>query len=156
MNITPTVAGFVVFAQNVMGVPGADMPTNDQMQQALDYASFWVPTDFQNYALPPTLSLNTNSPYVACVYNWAASLLIQFQPDAAGQNFFSTARTSYGIGTWVPGPISSVSNEATSQSMELGDGMKNLTFTDMQRAKDPYGRQALEFLQSIGTLWGLS
>ena len=115
-----------------------------------------MPTDFQGYPVPVALSPNTNAPYVTCVYNWAASLVIQFQQDAIGQNFFTKARQSFGIGTWTPGPISSASNEATSQSMELGEGMKNLTLADMQRCKDPYGRTAIEMLQTLGTLWGMN
>ena len=35
-------------------------------------------------------------------------------------------------------------------------GLQNLTITDLQRIKDPYGRQAIAYMQSIGTLWGLT
>jgi hypothetical protein len=156
MNTTPTVAGFTTFVESVMGCPTADIPSSDQLQQALDYAAQWVPDFLSTLAGGPALSANTNNYYVDTVYNWAGSLLIQFQPDASGQTFWSKARTTFAVTNWVPGAIQSTSDEGTSQAMALGDGMKNLGFAEMQRAKDPYGRHCMEILQSIGPLWGLT
>lgn len=156
MNTIPTVGGFASFVQNVMGCPTADMPSNTQLQTALDYASQWVPEFLSSLSGGPAVNATTNNYYVSTVYNWAGSLLIQYQQDASGQNFFSRARTTFGITNWVPGAIQSTSDEGTSQAMALGDGMKNLGFVEMQRAKDPYGRSALEVMQSIGPLMGLT
>jgi len=94
--------------------------------------------------------------YTATVYNWAVSLIIQFQQDQEGQVFFANARKAYGVSNWLPGPIDAASDNGTSQHTALGRGMQNLTFSDMQRAKDPYGRTALGYLQQLGSLWGLS
>ena len=148
MDVTPTLAGFTTFCRDIVGISIAAMPDNDPgFQQALDYANEWIPNQLAVYS--PAL-------YTAAIYNWAASLLIQFQPDQSGQVFFVNARKSFGIGNFVPGVISSASNEATSQSMTVGKGLSNMSLTDMQRVKDPYGRNALAILMDLGTLWGLS
>lgn len=124
------------------------MPDADPgFQTALDYANQWIP-----------VYLNSLSPalYTAASYNWAASLLIQYQQDQPGEVFFAQARQAFGSNNFVPGPISSVHNEATSQSMAIGKGLQNMTLTDMQRVKDPYGRAALAILMDLGTVWGLT
>jgi len=148
MDTTPTLSGFITFCRNVVGIPVDVMPDNDPgFQSALDYAALWIP-----------LFLNQLSPglFTVCTYNWAASLLIQYQQDPTGQVFFTQNRQSLGINNFVPGVLQSASNEATSQSMAIGKGLSNMTITDMQRVKDPYGRQALAILMDLGTVWGLT
>jgi hypothetical protein len=156
VNTQPTLAGFQLFCTNVVGVPVDDTPSDTALQTALDYAQQWVPIELSCIPGGPSTNSTTNSLYVTAVYNWAASLMIQFAQDQSGQVFFTDLRKSFAISNFVAGPISSDSNEATSVTMELGAGMKNLTFVDMQRAKDPYGRAALEIMMSAGGLWGLS
>ena len=116
-------------------------------QTALDYTKLWIPS-----------YLNQISPqlYTLCTYNWAASYLIQYQQDPTGQVYFTNARQSFGVNNFVPGVIQSVSNEATSQSMAIGKGLQNMSLTDMQRVKDPYGRAALAILMDLGSVWGLN
>ena len=149
MDITPTLAGFIVFCRSVVGIPTAVMADDDAgFQQALDFSLEWIPV-VPLTAISPVL-------YTSAVYNWAASNLIQYQPDPTGQVFFTNARSSFGVSNFMAGVISSASNEATSQSMTVGKGLQNLSLIDLQRVKDPYGRQALAILQQLGTLWGLS
>lgn len=148
MDTKPTLAGFITFCRNIVGIPVVDMPDEDPgFQNALDYAALWIP-----------IYLNTISPglFTLATYNWAASLIIQYQPDEAGQVFFSQARQAFQINNFVPGVITTASNEATSQSMTIGKGLQNMTLTDLQRVKDPYGRAALAILQDLGTVWGLT
>jgi hypothetical protein len=148
IDTTPTLAGFITFCRNVVGIPTVDMPDADAgFQTSLDYANLWIPDDLAK--ISPGL-------FTAATYNWAASLLIQYQQDVAGQIFFTSARQSFGISNFVPGVISNASNEATSQGMTIGKGLSNMSLTDLQRVKDPYGRQALAILMDTGTLWGLT
>ena len=144
----PTVAGFTAWAQAVMGITTAVMPSNDPgWADAFSFAQQWVPMDINGYA--PQM-------YTACVYNYAGSLLLQYQQDQTGQNFFVNARKQFGITNFLPGVISTASNEATSETSTVGDGLKNLQAIDLLRVKDPYGRQAVAIMQSTGTLWGLN
>ena len=147
-DTTPTLAGFLTFCRTVVGIPIAAMPDADPgFATALAFAQEWIPDQIATYS--PTLS-------TSAVYNWAASSIIQFQPDITGQVYFQGLRTSFGATNFVPGVITTASNEATSDSVTAGKGLQNLQLIDLQRAKDPYGRQALAILQSLGTLWGLT
>jgi hypothetical protein len=148
METTPTLLGFITFCRQIVGIPQVVMGDEDPaFPTALQYAQLWIPTELQLFA--PEL-------YVAAVYNWAASYLIQFKQDPTGQVFFTNARSAFGITNFVPGVINSAHNEATSQTMTIGKGLQNMTLTDLQRVKDPYGRSALAILQDLGTLWGLT
>lgn len=148
MDTTPTLAGFIAFCRNIVGISEAVMPEDDAgFQLALDYSVLWIP-----------LNLNVYSPalYTNAVYNWAASFLIQYQQDQSGQVFFTNARSSFGINNFMAGVINYASNDATNQSMTVGKGLQDMSLTDLQRVKDPYGRAALAILQDLSTLWGLT
>jgi hypothetical protein len=147
-DTTPTVDGLVTFGQDVAGIDVEVMPADDPgWADALTFAQANVPR-----------VLNRVNPviYTSAVYNWAISLIIQYQSDQEGQNFFALARKGFGVNNWLPGPVDAASDNGTSQHTSLGKGMQNLTFSDMQRAKDPYGRQALAYMQDLGNLWGLT
>jgi hypothetical protein len=148
MDSSPTLAGFIAFCRSTVGISVDVMPDDDAgFPTALEYAQLWIP-DYLNTISPKLFTLAT--------YNWGASYLIQFQQDPSGQVYFSTLRQAFGVNNFVPGVISTASNEATSQSMTIGHGLQNMTLTDLQRVKDPYGRAALAILQDLGSLWGLT
>ena len=144
----PTLAGFVAWSQAVMGLNSVVIsPTDPGYTYAFQVALDLVPLDFSN-TLPDI--------YTITVYNYGGSLLLQFQQDYAGQTFFADARKGYGMNNFVAGVISSASDVSTSETLTIGKGLQNLQLLDLQAIKDPYGRQALAFMQTIGTLWGLT
>jgi hypothetical protein len=145
---TPTLAGYIAFCRGVAGITTTVMPDDSPgFADTLLFAQHWI---------PKTLLGVDCYLYTAAVYNWGASLIIQYQPDQDGQTFFRDARAKFLVGNMVPGVISSTADEATSTTLTVGDALSNLTLIDLQRAKDPYGRQALAILMSMGPLWGLS
>jgi len=144
----PTLTGFIAWSRAVMGIPTIALADNDPgYAYAFQIALDLVPLDF-----------STASPdiYTLTVYNWGGSQLLQFQQDYAGQTWFASARASYGINSFVAGVINSAADSSTSESLTIGKGLSNLSLIDLQRLKDPYGRQALAWMQTIGTLWGLT
>ena len=144
----PSLTGFVAWSQAVMGLTSAVIsPTDPGYAYAYQIALNIVPQDFL---------VQVPDIYTLTVYNWAGSQLLQFQQDYAGQNFFANARQGYGINNFTAGVINSASDVSTSESITIGKGLQNLQLMDLQRIKDPYGRTALGFMQSIGTLWGLT
>jgi hypothetical protein len=150
----PTLEGYVQFCQTVVGIPTAVLPS-DSIQYSISYeiALELVPYEYMVQMSPQIATL--------CVYYWGASVLINYgvdNPNAEPPNntFFADARKGYGVNNFVAGVITSASDQGTSESMAVGQGLQNLTLTDLERMKDPYGRQALAWMQSIGTLWGLS
>lgn len=144
----PTLAGFVAWSQAVMGLNSVVIsPTDQGYAYAFQIALDIVPKDFANTV--PDI-------YTLTVYNWGGSQLIQWQQDYVGQTFFADARQAYGMNNFVAGVISSASDVSTSETLTIGKGLQNLQLLDLQAIKDPYGRQALAFMQTIGTLWGLT
>jgi len=144
----PTLSGFVQWGQTVMGIPTTAMSPTDP---GWNYA-FQVATDL----IPTSYFVNLPDIYTLCVYNCGGSLLIQFQQDYPGQTYWSDARAKFGVNNFVAGVINSASDSSTSEALAVGQGLQNLTLLDLQRIKDPYGRMAWAYLQSIGTLWGIS
>lgn len=144
----PTLAGYITWSREVMGLPTTAIPSNDVgYETSYNVALELVP-----------LALNTMSPliYTLTVYNWAGSQLLQFQQDITGQTYFADLRKSFGINSFVAGVINSASDTGTSESLSVGQGLQNLDMLSLQRIKDPYGRQAVAYMQSLGTLWGLT
>jgi hypothetical protein len=144
----PTLDGFIAWSRVVMGLPTtAIADDNIGYAYAFQIALDMVPRDFL-CCLPDI--------YTLTIYNWAGSQLIQFQQDILGQTFFADARQAYGINNFTAGVVNSANDVSTSYSLTIGKGLENLSLIDLQKLKDPYGRQALAYMQTIGTLWGLS
>ena len=144
----PSLAGFENWTRAVMGLSTIVMPVNAPgyayaYQVALDL----VPLDFAK--MSPDI-------YTLTVYNMGGSLLIQWQQDQPGQTYFEDLRRDYNMNGFVAGVISSASDVATSQTLAVGQCLQNLDLISLQAIKNPYGRQAIAFMQSLGTLWGLS
>jgi hypothetical protein len=131
-----------------MGIPTTAIAPDDAgWNYAYTVAIDLVPQDFVAYL---------KDLYTLTVYNYAGSLLLQFQQDYAGQTFFADARKAYGINNFVAGVVTSAGDVTTNETLAVGVGLQNLGLLDLQRLKDPYGRQAIAFMQTIGTLWGLT
>jgi len=142
---SPTLTGFIAFGREVMGITTIVLPDSDPgWEFAYNFALDWVPNQ-----IPSGL-------YTVCVYNFAGSVMLQWQQDVPGQTFFADARASYNINSFVAGVITTAGDNSTSESLTVGKGLQNLQIGDLQRLKDPYGRQALSIMQSLGTLWGLN
>jgi len=84
------------------------------------------------------------------------SELIQYQQDQSGQVFFQAARKQFGVNNFEAGVVDEASDTGTSEHLAVGRGLKNMDMISLQRIKDPFGRQAVAILQSLGTLWGLT
>jgi hypothetical protein len=144
----PSLAGFIAWTRAVMGIPTTAIADNDVgYQYAYQVALDLVPLD-----------LNVLSPdiYTLTVYNMGGSNLLQWQQDYVGQTFFADARKAYGINNFVAGVVTGAGDVSTNESLAVGKGLQNLDLISLQAIKNPYGRQAIAFMQSLGTLWGLN
>jgi len=145
---TPTLEGFIAWAQAVMGIPTTAMSPDDPgWNYAFSIAKDIVPTDFA-YQVPDI--------YTLTVYNWAGSQLLQFQQDIRGQTYFAQLRKDFGINNFVAGVVNAAGDVSTHEALSIGHGLRDLSLLDLQRIKDPYGRVALSYMQQLGTLWGLT
>ena len=98
----------------------------------------------------------SQSIYDSAVYNLAFSNLIEFASDQPAQTFFADQRSKFNILGFVPGVISSTSDEGTSESLLNPDFMRGLSMADLQYLKTPWGRQYLSIAQRVGPIWGMS
>jgi len=145
---TPSLAGFIAWTRAVMGIPTTAIADNDVgYQYAYQVALDLVPLDF---------SVASPDIYTLTVYNLGGSNLLQWQQDISGQTFFAAARQAYGMNNFVAGVINSAGDVSTSESLAVGLGLQNLDLISLEAIKNPYGRQAMAFMQSLGTLWGLT
>ena len=148
LDVVPTLAGFVTFCRDVAGITTTVMPDDDPgFDRGFTIAQSMIP-----------LQLNCIDPviFTDCTYCWGVSVILQFQGDQSGETYFADMRSAYGVNNLVPGVISSTADEATSTSLTVGKSLSNMSLTDLQRVKDPFGRQAIAYLMELGTSWGLS
>lgn len=144
----PTLAGYLVFIRDFMGIDPDVLPDDSPwIESTFDFASAQVNTQLQTVPLV----------YLGAVYNLGGSLLLNFAQDVEGQTYFKDLRAELHLTAFVPGVILSAADVTTSDSFVVADFFKNLTIGDLQRLKDPYGRQYLDFAQQAGpTIWGIS
>jgi len=144
----PTLADYLTFIRNVMGIPSSALPDNSPVITM----SFDVALEIVNL----TLNQMSSVIYTLAVYNLAGDNLINFAPDQPGSDYFSTVRTSFNSTGFMAGVVGASEDEATSQTLLTPEAMKGLTLADLQNLKTPWGRQYLAFAQSYGTLWGIT
>ncbi len=144
---TPTQAGFLAWVRTRMGVSVDDLPDDSVfIGYAYDVAIALVNPALA--AVPPI--------YMLAVYNLGGDNLVNFAPDIPPSTFWSDLRASYGTYAFAPGVVTSSSDGGTSTSLLNPEFMKDLTLSNLQNLKSPYGRQYLAFAQSYGGLWGLT
>lgn len=145
----PNFEGFLKFVRGYMGVPTSAIEDDSFfLQCAFEVASEWVPKGTGLEMLPAT--------HKTCVYNLAASFLLNFANDIPPGTYFADARSSLGIGKKVIGVMTSAADQGTSGSTVIGDALSNLSLADLMLLQDPYGKVALAILMELGPYWGLT
>jgi hypothetical protein len=151
---TPTIPGLIAWARSGWGMGiTTEVMADDDLGWTYGFynAKRWVNKD-----LAITCSRYGSPDYTLAVYNWAGSVILQFQQDYPNQVFFTQARIAFKLDNLCAGTIESASDNSTSGSYAIGAGLKNLDLICLQRIKDPYGRTALAYMQSEGSMWGIS
>lgn len=150
----PTVAGFLTFVRNVMGISSTYLPDNAPI---LTYAmNVSLATVYLPMATLPAGIVGYWTPYELAVYNLAGDRLVNYAPDQSGQTYFADMRRELGLMSFVPGVISSSYDEGTGQTLTVPDFMKTISLMDLQNLRTPWGREYLAYAQMSGPLWGIS
>jgi hypothetical protein len=156
----PTLAGFLVFVRNIMGITAAQIPDSSP---TIDFA-FNIAMELVNSAINTASTLL----YQTAVYNLAGHNLLEFAQDPipvvpyppnsdSTVGFFTYTRKQFDMLGFVSGVISASSDEGTSQSLVVMDAAKEFTIMNLQQLKSPYGRAYLGIAQSYGpNVWGLT
>lgn len=143
----PNLADFTLFVQSSMGIPTPVLPAD----------SPWL-----GYAFNEAMNLVLYVPMVAgldytlAVYNCAGHILLRITPDAAGQDYFETARNTFRILAPSSGVIASSSDQSTSNSFAVPEGFTKMTVGDLEFMRTPWGRSYLAYAQSFGDVCGLT
>lgn len=148
-DTTPALSGFTTFCRNVAGINTDVMPDGDPgFQDALTFALAWVPLQMQ---------CMSGLLYTSCVYNMGVSLLVNYQPDQDGQTFFKNLQSTWKVSNFVPGVVTTTSDNGTATGLTVGAQLANASLFDLQTMADPFGRRAMAILGELGpTAWGLS
>jgi hypothetical protein len=138
---TPNITDFRAFVIS-QGVPDADLPTGSiYLQAAFDYADSLVIDP------PPMLAPLL---YVMAVYNLGMHYLLLTAQDEEDETYFEDMRVKYKLLDFIAGPIVATSDQGTSSAMLASDWMKNMTLSDNDKTKTPWGRYYLMYAQSYG------
>lgn len=145
---SPTLSGFQDFITNVMGVPSTALPPTSPY---IGYA-YAVALEVVNQAI----QVSSPMMYTLAVYNLGGDNLINYAPDQPGQTYFSAVREDMHITGFVAGVVQSASDDGTGDSLVVQEAFKNLTLSDLQNLKTPYGRTYLGIAQRYGSIWGVT
>lgn len=166
----PTIAGFIAFLRDVVGITIAILPDDSiYIPMALQVAQAIVNPALRAVYVPaqPPGADNRTTIYVLAVYNLGADNIFNFAqdlPDAPPVDgsdpalpFFKWSRKQWNIYGFVSGVIQASNDEGTGQSMVVQEAAKNFTLANLQQLKTPWGRQYLAYAQSYGpSTWGMT
>jgi hypothetical protein len=153
IDTVPTLYGYINWIYAIMGVPTAVLPNT----------SPYIELSFEMALETVNLYLDIASPllYTQAVYNLGGDILVnitQDDPSLASPNntYWANLRQSLSINNFIPGMINASNDEDTSAALLVPLGLQNLTLSDLQNLKTPWGRAYLGIAQSVGSMWGLT
>lgn len=172
----PTLAGFLLFIRQMMGITTAQLPDNSPViGMAFAVALAIVNPALRIVGVPSQDSTGaqltggqTYTIYALAVLNLAADNLINYAQDVPGAPpvdgsgnpglpFFAWTRKQLNINGFVSGVVQSTSDESTSMSLVVQEAAKAFTLKDLQNMKTIWGRTYLGYAQSYGpSTWGLT
>ena len=153
----PTLAGFIAFAQNVMGISSGVLdPSSPYYGYALAAALAFVNPALASVCAPTVPGVTSWTIYELATYNLAGDRLINYAQDTPPSTYFATQRANFKINAFAPGVVAASSDEGSSTTLNVLDAMKGLTIGQLQNLKTPYGQEYLAIAQSVGSLWGIS
>ena len=148
----PNLADYTLFVAEVMGISTTVLPSNSPF---LQYAL--------NRAINLVLDIPTvaGSDYTIAVYNCAGHIQITITPDVmvngVSYAYFDGLRKEFDLLKPVNGVVATSSDQGSSTTAAVPDGLKQLTIEDLGFMKTLWGRNYLQFQQSYGpSVWGLS
>ncbi len=145
--LRPTVAGFTEFVR-LQGIAAAALPDGSVwFVWAFKYADRLVYHGAKLFGEPF---------YSLMVYNCGMDFLANYAPDNPPDTTFSDLRTKLVLTNFVPGLVQSTGDNSSNTSLMIPTSLSNLTLSDLQLLKTPWGQAYLALAQKIGTIWGLS
>lgn len=145
---TPTLADYLAFIRSTGITPAALPDASPSIQTSYDLAFATVNPYFASVV--PEL-------YVVAGYNLGVDILYNIAQDTPPSTFFADARKAWNIYGFVAGVVNSASDQGTSDGLVVPDFFSQLTFSDLQNLKTPWGRAYLALAQKWGPdLFGIT
>lgn len=88
--------------------------------------------------------------YTLAVYNLAMHQLLKIGLDQSSQTWFANARTQFKLLSFTGGVISAAADQNTSQAVAIPDLLKNLSLSNLDCLKTPWGREYLGYAMNFG------
>lgn len=146
---TPNLADYTTWLYTQAGIPEEVLPAD----------SVWIPITFDmaKHQINWELSYAAGNLFPLVFYNLAGDRLINFAQDIAGQEFFAGQRAKYRIHEPAVGVVSSGGDGGTSMGLVNPEQLKQMTWTELQMLKTPFGRYYMGYAMASGpTLFGMS
>lgn len=144
----PTLAGFLLFIRNIMGITAAQLPDNSPYITDAYAMAGEIVSD--------QMAVFSQIIYTRMYYNFGADYLLNNAQDTSPSTVFTDTRRTMNLNGFVAGVITNAGDDGTGAAITPPDSMKNLTLSDLQLLKTTYGRQYLADAQRLGELWGYS
>lgn len=95
--------------------------------------------------------------YLRAVYNLGVHHLLSIAQDQPNQSYFAEQRSTFNLLSLIPGPVLASGDQNTSETLVVPEFFKNLTLSEIDLIKTPYGRAYLGYAQMYGpTIVGVS
>lgn len=143
-----SITGYLAFLRGQVGITPFYLP-DDSPIIAVSYA---IAKDIVN----PAFAQISCIIYDQCVYNLATDTLLNFAQDQSGQTYFADLRAQFHINSFVPGVITESHDESTGQTLAVPNAIAELSLSNLQNLKTPYGRMYLQYAQQYGSLWAVA
>jgi hypothetical protein len=150
----PTLEGYTEWVYEIMDVPQIVLPPGSiYLEMSFDIAFEMV--NRLIWCASPGI-------FTIAVYNLGGDYLVNMAQDnpnlpSPDDTYWQDLRQAMNINGFLPGLINSAADQGTSAGVHLLAAMENLTITDLQNLKTPWGRVYLGIAQSVGAgPWGLT
>lgn len=146
---------FIWFIENEMGVPASALPADPSTDPDI-----LIAFEVAKATVNPILGCVSPIYYNLALYNFGGDYLINWASDSYASEpcstYFADLRKDMDITSFKAGVVQSTADVTTSTTLAISDTNKNMTLSDLQNLKTPYGRAYLAIAQKFGEIWGLS
>ena len=149
---------YVPFQTTIISISGTSITLSANATGSGTGLNAYISLDFQ--ALQWTFDIATNLViggntiagilYILAVYNLGMHNLIGIALDIPGQTFFVQARKDFKVLDFVGGIISGSADQSSSASITTSEMLKNVSISDLDLFKTPWGRSYAGYAQKYG------
>ena len=140
MSDTPNLTDFTTYCQDQGIVAPYTVSTDPTFAAAYDLA---IDIGMTCGNMPGTL-------YTRAVYSLGADRFIRIAQDPSGDTFYTTQRQTYAIFEFRPGVVMASGQGPTSQTLVVPDWYRELSLSNQELLKTPWGRQYMGYAQMYG------